>query len=113
MRVGPLDRSQLADATAVLAGACVFDRAADVAEEKLFGASPAGVPRAFGAWDGEALVGVAAVGGSRIRVLAVVPAARGRGIGSGLGKTSGGAGILAGGEGNCWQSSASRTKRPR
>ena len=84
MRVGPLDRSQLADATTVLAAACAFDRAADVAEEKLFGASPVGVPRAIGAWDGDALVGVATVGGSRIRVLAVVPAARGRGAGSAL-----------------------------
>ena len=84
MRVGPLDRSQLAEATAVLAAACAFDRAADVAHEKLFGASPSGLPRSFGAWDGETLAGVAAVGGSRIRVLAVVPAARGRGAGSAL-----------------------------
>lgn len=84
MRVGPLDRSQLAEATTVLALGCAFDRAAEVADEKLFGPSPRGLPRTFGAWDGEALVGVAAVGGSRIRLLAVVPAARGRGIGSAL-----------------------------
>ena len=31
---------------------------------------------AFGAWDGEALVGVAAVGGNRVRVLAVAPGRR-------------------------------------
>jgi len=84
VRVGPLDRSLLAEATTVLATACAFDRAAEVADEKLFGASPRGLPRTFGAWDGDALVGVAAVGGSRIRLLAVVPAARGRGIGSAL-----------------------------
>ena len=84
MRIGPLDRSQLADATAVLAAGCAFDRADVVADEKLFGPSPRGLPRTLGAWDGETLVGVAAVGGSRIRVLAVVPAARGRGIGSAL-----------------------------
>jgi len=84
VRVGPLDRSQLAEATTVLALGCAFDRAAEVADEKLFGPSPRGLPRTFGAWDGEALVGVAAVGGSRIRLLAVVPAARGRGIGSAL-----------------------------
>ncbi len=69
----------------VLAAGCAFDRAAEVADEKLFGPSPRGEPRAFGAWDDTgALVGVAAVGGSRIRVLAVTPAARGRGIGSAL-----------------------------
>jgi len=84
VRVGPLDRSQLAEATTVLALGCAFDRAAEVADEKLFGASPRGLPRTFGAWDGDALVGVAAVGGSRIRLLAVVPAARSRGIGSAL-----------------------------
>ena len=84
MRIGPLDRSQLAGATTVLAAGCAFDRAAEVADEKLFGLSPRGLPRSFGAWDGDELVGVAAVGGARIRVLAVVPAARGRGVGSAL-----------------------------
>jgi GNAT superfamily N-acetyltransferase len=84
VRIGPLERSSLADATAVLADACAFDRAAEVADEKLFGPSPAGEPQALGAWDGDALVGVAAVGGSRIRVLAVAPAARRRGTGSAL-----------------------------
>ncbi len=68
----------------MLAAACAFDRAADVADEKLFDPSPRGLPRTFGAWEGEALVGVAAVGGARIRVLAVAPTARGRGIGSAL-----------------------------
>jgi len=84
VRIGPLDRSQLEEATAVLAAGCAFDRAGVVADEKLFGPSPRGLPRTFGAWDGETLVGVAAVGGSRIRVLAVAPAARGRGAGSAL-----------------------------
>jgi len=85
VRVGPLDRSQISAATAVLAAGCAFDRAAEVADEKLFGASPRGEPRALGAWDDRgALVGVASVGGSRIRVLAVTPAARGRGVGSAL-----------------------------
>src|SRR3954470_10222715 len=37
VRVGPLDRSALPEAAAVLAQACAFDRAAEVAEEKLFG----------------------------------------------------------------------------
>jgi mycothiol synthase len=84
MRVGPLDRAELAAATRLLATACEFDRADVVADEKLFGAGPSGVPRAFGAWDGDALVGVAAICARYLRVLAVVPAARRRGVGSAL-----------------------------
>ena len=68
----------------MLAEGCAFDRAAEVAGEKLFGAGPSGAPQALGAWDGDALVGVAAVAGNRIRVLAVTPGARGRGIGGAL-----------------------------
>ena len=37
VRVGPLDRSDLALAELVLADACAFDRATEVADEKLFG----------------------------------------------------------------------------
>jgi mycothiol synthase len=84
VRVGPLDRSSLAEATAVLAAGCAFDRAADVADEKLFGAAPSGSPRALGAWEGDVLIGVAAVAADRIRVLAVTPGARGRGAGGAL-----------------------------
>ncbi|HEX3758604.1 MAG TPA: GNAT family N-acetyltransferase [Kofleriaceae bacterium] len=84
MRVGPLDRSALPETIAVLAAACAFDRAAEVAEEKLFGAGPRGEPRALGAWEGAELVGVAAVADNRIRVLAVAPAARRRGAGGAL-----------------------------
>jgi mycothiol synthase len=79
-----MDRSNLAAATAVLGAACAFDRAAEVADEKLFGDGPTGAPRAFGAWEGDALVGVAALADDRVRVLAVEPTARGRGIGSAL-----------------------------
>lgn len=84
MRVGTLERAALSEATAVLAASCAFDRAAEVAEEKLFGAGTRGEPRALGVWDGEALVGVAAVAGNRIRVLAVAPEARRRGAGGAL-----------------------------
>ena len=84
VRTGPLERGQLPEATAVLAAACAFDRAAEVADEKLFGPGPRSSPRPFGAWDGTALVGVASVAGNRIRVLAVDPTARGRGAGSAL-----------------------------
>jgi mycothiol synthase len=86
VRVGPLDRSALPEATAVLAQACAFDRAAEVADEKLFGTGPSGPrgPDALGAWDGGALIGVAAVASNRIRVLAVAPGARRRGAGTAL-----------------------------
>ncbi|MBC7975156.1 MAG: GNAT family N-acetyltransferase, partial [Myxococcales bacterium] len=84
MRIGLLERSRLTEAAAVLAASCVFDRADVVAAEKLFGPGPSSVPQALGAWVGEALVGVAAVAGNRVRVLAVVPAARRQGVGTAL-----------------------------
>ncbi len=84
MRIEPLGRSSLAEAIAVLAAACGYDRAAEVADEKLFGAGPRGTTQALGAWEGDALIGVAAVSANRIRVLAVAPNARGRGVGSAL-----------------------------
>ncbi|MBA3398122.1 MAG: GNAT family N-acetyltransferase, partial [Deltaproteobacteria bacterium] len=84
MRIAPLDRSQLASAELVLADACAFDRATEVGDEKLFEPGPAGPARAFGAWDGDALVGVAAIAGRWLRVLAVAPRSRTRGAGSAL-----------------------------
>jgi mycothiol synthase len=84
MRVVPIEIDQLGEATRVLAAACAFDRAAVVAREKLFGAGPVGTPRAFGAYDADVLVGVAGVCGRWLRVLAVDPPARGRGVGSAL-----------------------------
>lgn len=81
MRVGPLDRAELAAAARLLASACAFDRADVVAEEKLFGSAPAAIARAFGAWEGDELVGVAAISSRYLRVLAVAPAARRRGVG--------------------------------
>lgn len=85
VRIGDLTRADLAAATAVLAAACPYDRAAAVAAEKLFGPGPTTpVPRALGAWDGARLVGVAAVAERWLRVLAVAPDARGRGAGGAL-----------------------------
>ena len=84
MEFAPLDRSDLELAERVLADACAFDRASEVADEKLFGPGPEGTTRAFGAWSDSTLVGVAAVCGRWLRVLAVVPALRGRGVGSKL-----------------------------
>ncbi|HEY5920191.1 MAG TPA: GNAT family N-acetyltransferase [Kofleriaceae bacterium] len=84
MNVAPLQRSKLADAELVLADACAFDRATEVADEKLFGPGPSSAAQAFGAWDGNDLIGVAAVSARWLRVIAVVPRARKAGAGSAL-----------------------------
>jgi GNAT superfamily N-acetyltransferase len=84
MRVGPLHRSLLPAAAAVLADACAHDRAGEVADEKLFGPGPTGRSQPLGAWEGDALVGVAAIAADRVRVLAVRRDVRGDGIGSAL-----------------------------
>ena len=97
MRVAPLLWSQQPFAEVILEEACAFDRAGDVAFEKLFWPGPLRAPRAgepppeqawptaVGAWDDRnELVGVASVCGKWLRVLAVSPAARGRGAGGAL-----------------------------
>lgn len=84
MRVAPLDRSHLALAELVLADACAFDRATEVAEEKLFEPGPTAPATAFGAWDNDELVGVAAVSSKWLRVIAVTPGARRKGAGEAL-----------------------------
>lgn len=84
MRIAPLERELLDDARAVLAAACAFDRADVVAEEKLFGGGPSDAAHALGAWHDDQLVGVAAISGNRLRVLAVTPTIRRCGIGAAL-----------------------------
>ena len=91
MRIAPLDRAHAGVAAALCDRACVFDRV--VVDEKLFGAAPrisemrelgTITPHPLGAWEGAVLVGVAGVAGTRVRLIAVEPGARGRGIGSAL-----------------------------
>jgi GNAT superfamily N-acetyltransferase len=85
VRIDELTRAHLPEATAVLAAACAYDRAAEVADEKLFGPGPTTpAPRVLGAWDGARLVGVASVADRWLRVLAVLPEARRAGAGSAL-----------------------------
>jgi GNAT superfamily N-acetyltransferase len=84
MNVASLARSRLAEAELVLADACAFDRATEVADEKLFGPGPSAAAQAFGAWEGSELIGVAAVSARWLRVIAVVPRARRAGAGSAL-----------------------------
>ena len=82
--IAPLGEDELDAARAVLAAACRHDRAAEVAREKLFGAAPAGPARAWAARAAGAIVGVAAATADRLRLLAVAPEARGRGVGGAL-----------------------------
>lgn len=82
--IDELTAADLPAAQALLATACAHDQAAAVAEEKLLGAGPRGLPTALAARDGGDLVGVAATSGDRIRLLAVAPAARRRGVGGAL-----------------------------
>jgi mycothiol synthase len=84
MRVTTLDVDQLGEARRLLAASCAFDRAADVAYEKLFGNGPLGTPHALAAYESDVLVGVAGVCGRWLRVLAVDSSARRRGVGSAL-----------------------------
>jgi len=82
-------RTDLPVAKGLLARACPGYGAEVVAEEKLFGPAlgPDGkeiTPVAYAAFDGDQLAGVAAASGAWIRLLAVLPAARGRGIGTAL-----------------------------
>jgi len=77
--------SDLAAARALLADACGLHDAARVAGEKLFAAAPGGATSvASGAFDGGALVGLSVASGHWIRLLAVAPAMRSRGIGTAL-----------------------------
>lgn len=82
--MAPLARARLPDAELVLADACAFDRATEVADEKLFGPGPTSAAQAFGAWEGTELIGVAAIAARWLRLIAVVPRARRGGAGSAL-----------------------------
>jgi ribosomal protein S18 acetylase RimI-like enzyme len=79
-----LETADLPAARALLAAACAFDPAAEVAEEKLYGPAPAGPATATGAFDRGALIGLSVASGRWVRLLAVAPAARGRGVGTAL-----------------------------
>src|SRR5687767_3051456 len=85
MTVVPLSRERLDEATALLSRACAYDRVAEVAEEKLFGGWPGGqAGGAIAAVDSGKLLGVAAWAGRWIRLLAVHPQIRRKGVGQQL-----------------------------
>lgn len=82
--IQPLVPADLEAARHLLAASCAFDPAAEVAGEKLFGPSPHGRPHTLGAHAGGRMAGVAVVSGAWLRLLAVHPRDRGRGLGSAL-----------------------------
>lgn len=84
MELLPLDVSHLSAATTLLAAAYPFDRIADVAAEKLFGANGARTGTTLGAFDGADLVGVIAFAGRWVKILAVDSRHRRCGIGTAL-----------------------------
>jgi GNAT superfamily N-acetyltransferase len=85
MQVQDLGREALDEARALLTEACRFDAAGVVAEEKLFGAAPPPfLSAALGVRLGDRLAGVAVVSGRWLRLVAVHPDERGRGVGTAL-----------------------------
>ena len=84
MEIRPLDRSRLAEATALLQAAYAFDRMDVVAEEKLFGNDGARQGYRLGAFEGETLCGVLGGAGRWIKILAVATERQRRGIASAL-----------------------------
>lgn len=80
-----LTRADLPSVRDFLARDCDLPDAALVAEEKLFGAAPGHLKtESFGAFSQHEPIGVAAASGKWLRMLAVRPNARGRGIGTSL-----------------------------
>jgi GNAT superfamily N-acetyltransferase len=85
LRIAPLKIQSVEEARRLLERACEFDKAHQVALEKLTAAGAAGCSALpFGAWVDEELVGVAAASCHWIRILAVGPDHRDRGIGTAL-----------------------------
>jgi len=83
-RLAPLDRSSLEAARALLVRSMPLDRLDLVAEEKLFGDDGARVGSVTGAYEGDRLVGVLAQAGRFVKLLAVDPDHRRRGVGHAL-----------------------------
>lgn len=81
----PLQPSDLPAARQLLAAACPLDSASQVAEEKLFGpAFQTGPASSAGAFEEDQLIGLSVASRSWLRLLAVAPDARGKGIGTAL-----------------------------
>lgn len=97
LRLRPLTEAELAPAVALLEAALSWDRIAVVAAEKLFGGNGRRSGQALGAFTaaGE-LVGVLVQAGRFVKLLAVLPQAQRRGIGTALLAAARGAARAAG-----------------
>ena len=84
MELRRLHPADLPAARSLLTRVLIYDRVETVAEEKLFGADGVRTGRAFGAFEGATLLGVAAAAGRWVKLLAVAPEAERRGVGSAL-----------------------------
>jgi GNAT superfamily N-acetyltransferase len=85
LRIAPLPRSELEAARTLLKLACPFDEAHLVAEEKLFGDGAMDrKAQPLAAYEGDLLVAVACISDRWIRLLAVHPEHREKGVGSAL-----------------------------
>lgn len=82
--IRPLERADSDQARAVLAAACSWDRAAEVADELLFGDGAQHPARALATTIADTIVALAVVSGPWLRVLAVHPEQRHLGVGTAL-----------------------------
>lgn len=81
MRVAALDPEDLEAVRPIVEAAFPFDRVGLVLEEKLLGPNGSRAGTALVAWEGQDPVGVIAMAGRWIKLFAVDPAHRGRGVG--------------------------------
>ena len=81
MRVATLDRQDLQAVAGLLEVAYPHDRVGVVLEEKLFGSNGSRAGTALVAWDGGEPAGVIALAGRWIKLFAVEPGRRNRGVG--------------------------------
>ncbi len=84
MKTGPLPRAQTSEACALLAQSLAYDAIATVVEEKLWGDNGRRTGAVVGAWQDNELTGVLATAGRFIKLLAVKPSQRRRGVGTAL-----------------------------
>jgi mycothiol synthase len=82
VRVAALQREDLGAVQPIVEAAFPFDKVAPVLEEKLIGPNGSRAGTTLVAWDGDVAAGVIAMAGRWIKLFAVDPGKRGRGVGT-------------------------------